>query len=193
MLPRPPEDEECESLLAAYRNRGTDSFRSDESEVLFWALRRIDPTLTDRLQREGEPCRHDSLVRDFAAATRGVLDVRHIRQDPGDDEDWLRVQFAAGRRLYRFSVWSDWSRYDVWRTWRAMNFALADQGLGQRFMWWRWPEYPAPMLFLFGDEVAIMEWAARWALPFERGFDRNGREVRDRLELEAYAEARRRL
>lgn len=85
------------------------------------------------------PCRHDELVADFAARSRGVFMPTAIseqfHQRHGDDFDAeYTLRFVHGGKLYagRLRNFGDW--YDVERTVFTINQALADAQRKERFV-----------------------------------------------------------
>lgn len=85
------------------------------------------------------PCRHDSLVLDFAKASRGqfqpeaVLEIWHQAHQEDFDAPYT-LQFVVNDVLYQAELrnFGDW--YDVDRTAQAINAALAASGTSDRFV-----------------------------------------------------------
>jgi len=89
------------------------------------------------LEADEIPAPHDWLVSRFAKATGGALQVEAARQiwhrTPQQFDDSYTVQFIANGRLYQFPAEfrSDW--FDSESVLKAINIALADNGVPQRF------------------------------------------------------------
>lgn len=85
------------------------------------------------------PVRHDRLLREFAAASGGVVGIEAAAEtmERSHDEDWeapYTVRFIHRGRLYTFTARNlgDW--YDVEAVVYALNAALADAGTPQRYL-----------------------------------------------------------
>ncbi len=85
------------------------------------------------------PCRHDNLVAEFAAHSRGVFTPRAVSEQfhQRDEEDFdaeYTLRFVYGGKLYagRLRNFGDW--YDVERTVSMINRALADAQRKERFV-----------------------------------------------------------
>jgi hypothetical protein len=85
------------------------------------------------------PCRHDSLILDFAAASRGRFDPKAgleiwHRKDQEDFESPYTLQFVLDRTLYKAEIRNlgDW--YDVERVVQMINVALSQSGIPERFV-----------------------------------------------------------
>lgn len=114
------------------------------------------------------PCRHDSLVLDFAKASRGefrpeaVLEIWH-QTDEEDFDAPYTLQFVVNDRLYKAELrnYGDW--YDVERTVQAINAALAETGTPNRFVALAADGQCA--LFVFADPIRLTPVAEKFLMP----------------------------
>jgi hypothetical protein len=114
------------------------------------------------------PPRHDLLIREFANNSRGVFSPEAVLQREGTGRRAeVVVQFVFRNRLYGFQVRDFSDDYDLERLVAAMNKALADAGLRERFLSRDTGDQIAD--FIFGDPRLISEAAQefQWALDDE--------------------------
>jgi hypothetical protein len=111
------------------------------------------------------PCPHDQLIRDFTEGSRGLFQPEAVLQEDGEnDQADCVAQFIFRDRLYRFQARNFNDYYDVERTVAAINRALRDAGMPERFVEMDTGDQTA--CFLFGEpgrlELAAQEF--RWPL-----------------------------
>jgi HEAT repeat protein len=114
------------------------------------------------------PCDHDQLILEFAAGSGGrfapecPVQFWHQRDEEDYDAPYT-VQFIFNSRLYRFGAenYGDW--YDVQAVQEALNFALADNGMRQRYIALESGGQVAQ--FVFADPAVFEPFARRYALP----------------------------
>jgi hypothetical protein len=89
-------------------------------------------------ERDQVPCDHDALLLEFAEASGGRFTpecpVQVWHQQGEEDNAPYTVKFLHRGRLFEFGAenYGDW--YDVEAVRQALNFALADAGLPQRYL-----------------------------------------------------------
>lgn len=120
------------------------------------------------------PCRHDSLVLDFAKASRGrfqpesVLEIWH-RTNSEDFEAPYTLQFVVDDTLFAGEIrnFGDW--YDVERVVQMINAALAHQKVDERFLGLAADGQFA--MFVFAHPDRIIEVAERFNLALSDDFE----------------------
>lgn len=110
------------------------------------------------------PCRHDLLIGYFAEGSGGLFLPEAVLQQEQEDDDDCDVQFIFRDRLYRFVARNCGDYYDTERTAAAINRALEDASLAQRFVDLDTGDQTA--CYLFGDPARIRQAAEEfgWAL-----------------------------
>lgn len=125
---------EVESAISQLANQA-----GEENSGLFELLYAAKSAIAFDAETGMLPCRHDNLIRDFAAASRGrfdpkgTLEIWH-RKNQEDFESPYTLQFVLDRKLYKAEIRNlgDW--YDVERVVQMINVALSQSGRHERFV-----------------------------------------------------------
>ena len=115
------------------------------------------------------PCRHDKLIRQFAATSRGLFDPSGVLEQfefPSPDQvqdGEYTLSFVHDGRLYTGQLQNNGDWYDVERVVAMVNRALADAGREERFL----PLVPEDQTaaFVFGDPALLKPVAEEFHLP----------------------------
>jgi hypothetical protein len=108
------------------------------------------------------PLPHDRLVEAFGRASGGRFDPRAIEQTevPAGDEDAdaeCIVEFTFAGRRFSFTAKGARDYYDTVSTLKAINSALAEVGIPERFV-------GVSGDWILGDPGKVREFARKWSL-----------------------------
>jgi hypothetical protein len=116
------------------------------------------------------PPRYDRLIWDFAENSRGIFSPEAVLQkEERRRHKSIAVQFVFRDHLYRFQVRDNGDHFDVERIVVAMNKALANSGLRERFMSRHTGDQLAD--FIFGDPHLIAEAAQEFEWTLDDAFN----------------------
>jgi hypothetical protein len=109
------------------------------------------------------PSPHDYLIRDFAENSRNLFQPEAVYQGENKNKK-APVQFICQDRLYRFNARTDWDYYDIERTVGAINRALKDSGVEERFVEMETGDQTACYIFGAPRRIAVAAKEFQWPM-----------------------------
>jgi HEAT repeat protein len=113
------------------------------------------------------PPPYHRLLEAFGRASRGRFDPSDVDQTdvPGECEDCCaKCEFTLAGRRFSFTPAGAGDHYDTGSAVRAINTALAETGVTERFV-------GVDEVWIFGEPKMVMEFARKWRLPLQRESD----------------------
>jgi hypothetical protein len=156
--------------LTEARKEFSDDWGNDfgEEDLFFYFLEKAGKLYSFDTETDGLPARHDLLISELCEITAGKMKPESIKEiwpqnDPEDYDADYTVEIVFKNKLYRFDAENlgDW--YDLEIVIEALNLALQQEQIPERFTMFESEDQMAYLLFETPDRIKKL--ASKYSIP----------------------------